>query len=263
MGQQVLKATGVRGEITPLAHARQDIDTYAQSFASVLNWQVLKEGGVRRRSGTRYKGATKNTAGTRLIPFVFSDSQAFVLEFGVGFVRFWFRGEQVLSGAVPYEIATTYTAADLANIQHDQDGDILFLACKGHKPKELRRYGNTNWTLTEYAPVDGPWLPINDRSNVITSSAALEDNVTVRLTWANMLGINGDTGLKTTDVGRQVRVQFKGKWSYGRITNVIDGKTADILVEAGRGGGGTGASTDPKGGGGGVSDREANDNGGK
>lgn len=252
MGQQILKATGVRGEITPLAHARQDIETYQQSFASILNWFVLREGGVRRRSGTRHRGLREASTHVRLVPFRFATDQSFVLEFLPGKIRFWKDRELVLDSGLPYELPTTYTQTDIPNLQYEQIDDIIFFACDGHKPRELRRVTNTNWQLVDYVPIDGPYLQINDANNILKTDVALTTGALVRFSWTNTLGINGDAGLVATDVGRMVRAQFKGNWSYGVIEAVIDDKTADVRVQLGRGGGGVGTSTDPVGGGAGY-----------
>jgi hypothetical protein len=254
MGQQVLKASGVRGEISPLAHGRQDIETYAQSFSSVLNWHVLKEGGVRRRSGTRYRGERIVAGTTRLIPFVFSDDQSFVLEFTPDYLTFWKDGERVLSGATPYIINSPFRGIDLPRLQYEQIDDIILMTAPDVHPRELRRLGNTNWVFAEYVPVDGPYLPINDQDNVLRTLAPLVTGTVVQFQWTNNLGLNNDQGLLPTDVGRQIRVQLKGAWSYGTITAISGTTTANVLIGLGRGGGGVGTSAAPTGGGGGGGD---------
>ena len=46
-----------------------------------------------------------------------------------------------------YEIPTPYAAADVFDIHYVQSGDILTLVHPNYAPRELRRYGTTNWTL--------------------------------------------------------------------------------------------------------------------
>lgn len=47
-----------------------------------------------------------------------------------------------------YTVASPYAAADLATIRFTQDSDVLTLTHPGYAPRELRRLGATNWTLT-------------------------------------------------------------------------------------------------------------------
>lgn len=47
-----------------------------------------------------------------------------------------------------YEIASPYAAADLPDIHYTQSADVLTLVHPGYAPRELRRLGATNWTLT-------------------------------------------------------------------------------------------------------------------
>ena len=49
---------------------------------------------------------------------------------------------------VAYEIPSPYAEADLADIHYAQSGDILTLVHPRYPVQELRRYGVTNWTLS-------------------------------------------------------------------------------------------------------------------
>jgi len=78
MGIHTLKPTWTRGELSPLAHARPDTELYQQGAELIENWFVLKEGGLRRTPGTRYRGAAKyNDRDTRLLDFKFSAAKTF------------------------------------------------------------------------------------------------------------------------------------------------------------------------------------------
>lgn len=81
------------GEISPSLHGRVDLAKYQSSLKTCRNWLVEPFGGVKNRPGTRLIAETK-TAGkkVRLVPFVFSQSQTYVLEFGQGYIRFYRGG---------------------------------------------------------------------------------------------------------------------------------------------------------------------------
>jgi hypothetical protein len=69
------------------------------------------------------------------------------LEFGDLYIRFYKDGGQVLDADLPYEIATPYVEADLPKLKFAQVGDIITITHSSYAPRELRRYGNTNWQL--------------------------------------------------------------------------------------------------------------------
>lgn len=244
MGMHTLKPTFTRGVISPLAHARRDIDLYQSAAEQLDNWIVLKEGGVRRRSGTLYRGAARtDDSDARFVDFVFSASQSYALEFGNFSVRYWNEdGQLEASPGVPLEIVSQYATADLRDIQWEQSGDTLYIAFRSmtKKPQKLVRSSHTSWAFSDVSFRDGPYLPINDVSNSCTTSAAPVTGATSNLTFASVANINSGTGFQATDVGRLIRVQFDGNWSWGVITTRTS--TTLITVTWTLGSGGTTAS---------------------
>lgn len=242
MGMRLLKPTWTRGELTPLAHARPDVELYQQGAETIENWFVLKEGGLRRRSATRYRGAARSsTSDIRLVDFRFSAAQTYAVEFSPGYCRFWTKDGQVEDGGNPYEIVSPYTEGDLCGLNWEQSGDVLYIAAQSTKPQKLRRSDHTDWSFADVAFKDGPYLPINDAAtNTCTTSAAPVTSSTSTLSFATLENINNGAGFQVTDVGRQLRAQFDGKWSWGVITAVND--TDEVVVTWSDGQGGTTAS---------------------
>lgn len=103
------------GELSPTVHGRTDINKYVNGCDTLRNFIPLVQGPARRRSGTRFVAATKNSANRGwLVPFQFSDDEAFILEFGDGYIRFFTGHGQMVTGAVAaYNGATAYTPGDL------------------------------------------------------------------------------------------------------------------------------------------------------
>lgn len=229
MTQHILKATFTRGEFTPLAHARQDIDTYLQGAARVKNYTVLKFGGLRRRSGTIFRAPTKfQDKPARFFEYVYSNEQAYLLEFGDFYVRFWSPAGLVLSSGVPYEIVTPYSAAEAQELQAVAVNDVIFIAHRNQKPRLLSRFADTNWTLTDCDFRDGPYLPINEnRAAVVTVTGSPTTGATVTFTWAS--GVD----LTSNDVGRAVRVQFSGRWVWGYILTVPTSLSMTVSIQGG------------------------------
>lgn len=136
------------GELSPSLYARTDQVKYATALRRCRNWVVQQHGGVTNRAGTQYVAAVKDEARvTRLIPWVYNDSQTYVLEFSHLFLRFHKNGAPLLSGGTPYQIASPYSEADLRAIKFAQSADVMTLVHKGYVPMELARIAETNWTL--------------------------------------------------------------------------------------------------------------------
>jgi hypothetical protein len=161
------------GELSPYMDARTDVAKYRSGCRRLENMVVLPYGGVYRRSGTEYLGEAKlSDKRCRLIPFNFSTTTRFVLEFGHLYLRVWGNNSLVQSGGSPLEIVTPYTEDDLREIQYAQLNDIMYLAHGNHAPRKLSRVSDTNWTLATTAFDYPPVLDINTSAVTIASSAS-------------------------------------------------------------------------------------------
>src|SRR5258708_6458795 len=87
------------GEWSPLAYGRVDLAKYKNGLATCLNYVPTSQGGLTRRPGTRFVAEVKNSANpVRLQRFEFSVTQAYMLEFGAGYIRFYTNEGQLLNG---------------------------------------------------------------------------------------------------------------------------------------------------------------------
>lgn len=115
----------------------------------------------------------------RMIPFIFSTTQTYVLEFGDKYIRFFTRRGQLLSGGNPYEIVSPYRDIDLINLNYSQNADTMELTCKGYAPRQLIRNSNIDWEINTKAfnsppTIEMGWKP----SSHITPAATTGDHVT-------------------------------------------------------------------------------------
>lgn len=170
------------GEIGPTLHGRVDLAKYGAGCRSLENMLVQAEGPVTRRPGLRFIAASKAHGVARLIPFEFSTTQAYVIEAGEGYFRFYKDGGQITSGGLPYEIATPYALADLPLLRWVQSADTLYMAHPGHAPRKLTRSGHTAWSLTTigFTATPAEWAGSNWPGTV----AFYEE----RLVWAGTPG---------------------------------------------------------------------------
>ncbi|HXF44857.1 MAG TPA: hypothetical protein VNK91_01945 [Burkholderiaceae bacterium] len=111
----VIQRSFAGGEIAPALHARADQVKYATGLRTCRNFEIQKHGGVANRSGFQYVATTALSGRRiRLIPFDFSDTQTYVLEFGNLYVRWITAGARlVVSGVPAWNNATIYQPADL------------------------------------------------------------------------------------------------------------------------------------------------------
>lgn len=139
------------GEVSPAMYARIDDGKYQTGMALCKNFLIEPQGPIVMRPGFKYVNHTKHAGKkARLIPFNFSISQTMVLELGERYVRFHTQGQTVLgNNGQPYEIETPYIEADLFDIHYVQSADVMTLVHPNYPPKELRRYGATDWRLVD------------------------------------------------------------------------------------------------------------------
>lgn len=186
------------GEISPRLLGRVDVARYANAVKRMENFYPLVHGGARRRMGTRYQAEVKDSSKlARLIPFVFSRTQAFVLEVGDTYVRFYAPAGQVLDGGSPYEVAGPWPQAALDDIHYAQSADTMLLTHPDYAMRSLVRFANTSWKLSEKTFVVPASEEKGDKpATTLTLSAATVG--TGRTATA------GAASFEASDVGRQI-----------------------------------------------------------
>lgn len=199
------------GELSPYMDARTDVAKYRSGCRRLENMVVLPYGGVYRRAGTEYLGEAKlSNRRCRLIPFNFSTTTRFVLEFGHLYLRVWGNNSLVESGGSPLELVTPYTEDDLREIQYAQLNDIMYLAHGSHAPRKLSRVSDTNWTL---ATVAFDYPPLRDMNTTAVTIASSASSGTATLTASASTFVAGH-------VGSQWAIQWPR--SSGSINLTID-----------------------------------------
>ena len=97
------------GELSPRLEGRIDLQKYNEGAQTLTNMLVFPQGGTTRRPGTKFAGRSKDGGKVRLINFEYSDEQAYVLEFGANYIRFF------KDGGILTEATTAITAITQAN----------------------------------------------------------------------------------------------------------------------------------------------------
>ena len=137
------------GELSPFLFSRVDFKKYPNGAQTLINAVIKVTGGASRRAGTQWIAASKPSSAfqasafqasafqtdesetARLVKFVFSPSEAYVLEFGAGYIRFY-RNREQLSGtpAGPELLTNGAFASDLSGwtLQQDNGGTVTWVA---------------------------------------------------------------------------------------------------------------------------------------
>lgn len=111
----IIQTNFTAGELSPRMAARVDVSKYNNGCFKLENFVVLPQGGITRRTGTYFvKAAKHNNKKARLVPFKFSTTQAYIIELGDLYMRFFKdHGQIITSGVAAWVTATAYKVGDL------------------------------------------------------------------------------------------------------------------------------------------------------
>jgi hypothetical protein len=137
MKGKVLQTNFTAGELSPKLYGRVDIARYQNGAKKVRDCLPQIYGGVRRRPGSLHVNEVKTSAKkTRLVPFVFNEDTAYMLELGDLYMRIFKDGALLSPGApAAYSGATAYVPGSLVS-----NGGVNYYCIKnttGNAPPNL------------------------------------------------------------------------------------------------------------------------------
>lgn len=194
------------GEVSHRFAARMDIQKYLACCEIMENWFPLTLGGAKFRHGTVFVNAAKNSGEVnnkvRLVRFKFSQDQAYVLEFGDLYVRFYKDGAQI---AGPLELVTPYPESMLDDLFFFQSADVMYICSDG--TLQVRKLARTDDdpptfilnTVNFNAPGTILDEPTGETGNGNTGIGTLTPGATTG-TGVTFTGSNG--GFVPADIGR-------------------------------------------------------------
>lgn len=160
------------GELSPRLYARVDVGKYNNGCQKLENFIVQRFGGIRKRGGTEYINEVKTSATkVRLVPFIFSVTQAYILEFGDLYIRVYTNGGIVESGGSPIEVTTPWDENEIWDLQFVQSADVLYITHPDYAPRTLSRTSATTFVLATISFIDGPYLELNTTSTTLTPAS--------------------------------------------------------------------------------------------
>lgn len=120
------------GELSPKLSGRIDLQKYQEGCDTLDNMIVFPSGGITRRPGSYYAGSSKDGGKVRLVNFEFSDEQAYVLEFGANYIRFFKDGGILTEATKSITAATSANPVVITSAGHGySNGDRIFISSVG------------------------------------------------------------------------------------------------------------------------------------
>lgn len=179
MGSSAIQPSFTGGELSPSLYGRVDLARYQTSLRTCRNFISQVYGGADNRPGSKYVAEVKDSSKrVRLIPFAFSTTQTYVLEFGHLYMRVYKDGGQVVyssggSAGSPVEIVTPWTESELEDIGYTQSADVLTLVHPSHRPRQISRTAHDAWSIDFFDNLNGPFQEVNtDEAKTMYANAA-------------------------------------------------------------------------------------------
>ena len=117
------------GELSPRLQGRTDLEKYFNGCKVMENMTIHPHGGATRRPGTKFIHEVKTSANsTRLIPFEFSTTQTYIMEFGNNYIRFFKDGGIITEGDKTISAITSANPAVVTSNSHGySNGDFVII----------------------------------------------------------------------------------------------------------------------------------------
>lgn len=189
------------GELSRLFDGRVDLEEYGSGCREIRNFIPMQQGPATRRGGTRFVREVKDSSDrTGRLRFEFKTDQAYFLEVGDQYIRFYTDHGIVMNGTNPLELGTPWSAADLFDsegnflLEATQSGDVMYITHvnEEYSPQKLVRSGALSWSISTYVPTGGPFEDVDpDETITVYASAATG---TVTLVASSLLWVSNDVG---------------------------------------------------------------------
>ena len=175
---QLTNFTG--GELSPRLDGRNDLSKYASGCKKLENFIVYPHGSAARRSGSTFVAEVLDSDNkTRLIPFEFSTTQTYILEFSNLKIRFYKDNGAVLEGDKTITGITQANPAVVTSSSHGySNGDeVLISSVSGMTEVNGKRFLVAGVTTNTFQLTDKDGTNINSTSYTAYSSAGVANKV--------------------------------------------------------------------------------------
>ena len=155
------------GVLDPRLAARTDLKQFYQGAEEAENVVTMPQGGIKRRPGLKYIAATASNNEARLASFAFNVEQTYLMVFTNNSVAVY------KDGVHQANVSTSYTTAQLFDLQWTQSADTMILVHEAHAPMKLvRGSSHTSWTLSTISLSNIPQYNFGSGATNVWSNAA-------------------------------------------------------------------------------------------
>ena len=175
---QLTNFTG--GELSPRLDGRNDLTKYSSGCTKLENFIIYPHGAAARRSGTNFAAEVANSANkTRLMPFEFSTSQTYMLEFSNLKIRVYKDSSTVFEGNKTITAITKANPAVVTSNSHNyNNGDeIKITSVAGMTEVNEKRFLVAGKTTNTFQLTDKDGTNINSTNFTTYTSGGIVNKV--------------------------------------------------------------------------------------
>ena len=175
---QLTNFTG--GELSPRLDGRNDLGKYPNGCKTLENFVIFPHGSAARRSGTQFIAEVKDSSKkTRLIPFEFSTTQTYMLEFGDQYMRVYKDEGSVLEGDKTITGITQANPAVVTASSHGySNGDeVVITGVSGMTEVNNKRFLVADKTTNTFELQDKDGVDINSSGFTAYTSGGVSNKV--------------------------------------------------------------------------------------
>ena len=175
---QLTNFTG--GELSPRLDGRNDLTKYTSGCKTLENFIVYPHGAAARRSGTTFVAEVASSANkTRLIPFEFSTTQTYMLEFSNLKIRVYKDDGSVLEGDKTISGITQANPAVVTATSHGYDNgdEVVITGVSGMTEVNGKRFLVADKTTNTFELQDKDAVDINSTGFTAYSSGGVSNKV--------------------------------------------------------------------------------------
>lgn len=154
-----IQNTFLGGEVSPRIYGRTDLPQYLNAAKELKNIIVYPQGGASRRPGTEFvsiTGTSEDGKKARLVPFIFSEDEAYMVEITDDNFRIYNTDTLVETDVTTFVDTTDhqqgsfYSESEMDSIQFAQKADLLYLVHPDKMPLIVVRTGANTFEIRAF-----------------------------------------------------------------------------------------------------------------
>ncbi|MBU1081616.1 MAG: hypothetical protein KKB59_14125 [Spirochaetes bacterium] len=146
MNLTLLQNNFISGEVSPLLEGRIDSPRYQTGLRMCQNFLPIRQGGLRKRSGTNYAGTTRSNSKARLIEVTATSGDYYIIELTDQKARIWKQDFSIDGGGSPTELVTPWNTSALFALKCRVMKGILWIVHPSFAPRTISLSGGV-WSI--------------------------------------------------------------------------------------------------------------------